>query len=176
MKRVKYIYLIIVCFSLATILLSVYYFLGGFEKVEVFAMKTDSKVAVGRHFTGRQTDPLIQQYFEEARTLVTTKKIRGELTLIEFKNDTIPKNRIHYFLGVIIDGDMAEIPSGYRVLTLTGRGKLAVFLSMSPFVRPSPARIEKLFQARANELNIHLQPLILEVHYPDNSMRVESWY
>ncbi len=173
--RSFHVYVMIIIVSLLVITTSAYYLLGGFEEVVVYELEGNSRIVVGKHFVGKQTDRTVNDYFTESRDLILDSAIIGTLTIVVYQNDSLKGREVDYFIGVSIEGDMAEVPAGYGVLEFESSKRLAVFLSMSPFVRPSPRKVNKLFQDKAAELGLELAPYVFELHYYDDSMSIEAW-
>jgi hypothetical protein len=175
MKKAKLFYILLILISLGVILYCTYYLLGGLKEVVVYERPAGSVLIAGHDFIGRQTQTDIAKYFNESRSLITENKINGDLVIITYPTDTLPKNQVHYFIGIMLEGEMAELPSGFEVIELKAKNKLVVYLTMNAFVRPSPASIESLFKQYANEKAYQLQGFFVEIHYQDDSMSVEAW-
>ncbi|MDH5609288.1 MAG: hypothetical protein OEY56_07390 [Cyclobacteriaceae bacterium] len=174
----SYFYKGIILVSVAVIAWSVHYLygiLGGYEKVTVYEIEGTSRVVIGKSFIGRQTDPTIERYFSECREMISSHSVNGTLSLISYLNDTLDANEVDFFIGIAIEGEMAEVPQGFRVKEMESGKRLAVYLAMHPMVRPSPADVRhKLFE-KGRELGLSTSNFIYELHYPDNSMVVEAW-
>lgn len=174
--RSRYLFLIII--FLVIILGSLYYLyddLGGFDEIKVYELDGMESVIIGKEYIGKQTGSEIEEYFSSARAMVSENKLDGNLAVINYKNDTLPDNMVHMYIGVQLKTDMAEIPSDFEVRKLRSDRRLGVFLSMHPVVRPSPSRVTARLEDKAQEKGLKLQNFILELHYPDNSMAVEAW-
>lgn len=174
MKAKLVLYTLITLLSVGVIAASVYYLLGGMDKITVYDLPGEQKIIVGQAFSGRYSDRIIQDQFYDARRLVLDSAIRGTLVQVVYQNDTLAKNEVAYFTGVEIVGTMAEVPLGYTVRKIQSEKKFAVFLSMHPLVRPTPETIQSMLAAKADSLGMQLDPLLIEKHYPDNSMSVEG--
>ena len=170
-----HIYLVTIFISLSVIATSIYYLLDGFDEIVVYELEGENRIVVGKHFIGKSTDRTINKYFTESRKLILDSAIIGTLTIVVNSNDSIQSNEVDYFVGIIIAGEMAEVPLGYQVREYQCSKKLAVFLSMHPWVRPSPRKINELFDEKAVETKIVLTNYSFELHYHDDSMSVEAW-
>ena len=172
-KLAFYITVIIVSFGI--IGYAVYFWLGGTEKIEVYQLEGEEKLIVGKPFQGRPTDPQIERQFIAARKLLLDSAIIGTLALVDYRSDTVPDNRVSFFIGIAIDDKMVELPPGYEVRKFNTTQKFAIFLSMHPLVRPTSKRIESLFQESARSINMELQEFFIELHYYDDTMSVEAF-
>lgn len=171
-------YLILIGIFLVSITISLFFLydkLGGNEELIIFESEDPEMIVVGRKFAGKQTSFLIEEYFMECRELIQSGQILGELTIINYESDTLDNNELSLFVGIAIEGSMAEIPVDFEALELEAEKKLTIFLSMHPIVRPTPATIKSTFETYLTQQGEKTTPLILEVHYPDNSMKVEAW-
>jgi len=171
-------YLILIIAFLAIIIASLIYLydlLGGNEEIKIYENTQVERVIAGRRYIGRQTNPEIEKYFTEARELITTNKINGDLVMVQFENDSINNNQIDLFIGISIESEMAEIPSNYEIMEFKSTKKLSIFLSMHPFVRPTPSEVQEFFDSYATENSLILSPYTIEIHYPDNSLAIEAW-
>ena len=170
-----YIYVIIIFISVSVIGTSAYYLLGGFDEIVVYEMEGESRIVVGRRFIGKPTHRYVNKYFAESRNLILDRAINGTLTVIVNKNDSLKNNEVDYFIGIIIDGEMAEVPIGYQVLEYKSSKRFGVFISMDPLVRPSSRKINQLLKKKADQMNFVLADHTFELHYADDSMSVEAW-
>lgn len=175
MIKTKIFYAGLILTSISVLLYCAYYLLGGFKEIVVYERPAGSVLIAGHDFVGRQTHADIAKYFKESRALITEKKINGDLVIVNFPNDSLPKNQVHHFIGVMLEGEMAEIPAGFEIIELKSKSKLVIYLTMSAFVRPSPTTIEGLFKQYATAQGYQLQGFFVEIHYPDDSMSVEVW-
>ncbi len=153
---------------------SIYYLLGGFKEVVVYELQGERRNIVGKYFKGYYAHPELEDIWNECRNRIQGGSLTGNLAVVNYQNDSLDNDEVEQFIGVALEGGMAEIPSNFEVLELVSERKLAVFLSMHPLVRPNPIRIERLFAAYAEENGLELEASTLEVHFADNSMTVES--
>ncbi len=175
MKPIHY-YIIIIVFSLSVIGVSLYYLLGGFEEIRVYKLPGESKIVVGKHFIGKQTHRDIRKYFNEAQQLVLDSAIMGTLVRIINDNDSLEGDQVDFFIGVMIDGEMAEVPLGFTVNEYYPTNRFAIFMGMNKWVRPSSARIDVMLSGEAEKSGFDSsQGIIAELYYIDDSMSVELW-
>ena len=96
------------------------------------------------------------------------------LVVVNYQNDSLDNDEVEQFIGISLSGGMAEIPAGYDVLEINTSQKLAIYLSMHPLVRPNPITIENMFADYAAGKELSTEPLTIEIHFPDNSMSIET--
>ena len=175
MNRSLILYGLSIVFSLTIIGSYVYYDLGGFDDIDIYVFDVEERVVAGREFMGRSNSPLIVEYLNEARSLLEDRDFNGEVMRVVYQNDTLPFGEVHYFIGIGMEGEMAEVPDGLEVRQFSGSQKLAIFLSMSHWVRPSADTVDELMKTRADSLGLNLAPFLFEIYYSDDSMSIENW-
>ena len=173
-KQQKILYLSIITILLGIIGYSAYYLLGGFKDRSVVKIGPVKRNIIGKAFEGYYAHPDLERIWNDARELVEKGAITGSLAVVNFQNDSLDNDEVQQFIGIVIDGGMAEIPVGFEVLELKMDQRLMIALSMHPLVRPSPPTIEEMFNSYAEENGSQLGNYTLELHFQDNSMIVES--
>lgn len=174
LKKQKIIYLSIIVVLLIVIGYSCYYLLGGFEEREVVETGPVKRNIVGKSFTGYYAHPDLKDIWQDARDLVEAGEIPGSLALVNYQVDTLDNDEVKQFIGIAIEGGMAEIPKGYEVLEIEMDRRLMIALTMHPLVRPSPPTIEEMLTSFAAEKSMTLGDYTLELHFRDNSMIIEA--
>ncbi len=175
MNRPLILYSAISILSIGIILGSIYYWLGGFQKVNVYELQGIRKTVIGREFTGRSTSPQIVEYLNECRKLVLDSSIIGTVTRVVIKNDSLPANEVQYFIGVDIESEMAQAPLGFEIREFETSKRFAVFLDMNRWVRPSSKKIDHMIKQKATSLGYEIGGKVFEIYYIDDSMSVEGW-
>ena len=99
------------------------------------------------------------------------------LTYIEFENDTIGEDSVHYFVGASIDevNNVVMLPAGYDYKEFKTDKIFKVFITQHTLVRPTPDEIDEIMEVKAIEEGVVLQPISFELYYKDNSLSVEYW-
>lgn len=168
-------YWLIALLSVGTIATCVYYLLGGFQEIKVVESYNNTYSVAGKHFTGSMKSDTLRTYFEEVREQLTEKKLRGELCIVNYRDPNLKNTEVHQFIGIRLDDEIAEIPSGFDVIELESTQTFKVALVMHPLVRPNPEKIEGLVHDYAQERGIELQELSMEILFQDNSVLVEMF-
>lgn len=171
-KRNLYLVLIII-FS-ATLLISVYELLGGFDEVHVYQLTPVERTVIGRHFEEPDSKAALK-HRELCRNLILKEELQGILTEVIFLSDTLENAEKGRFIGVSISNDISEVPSGFEVREYDSGLRYAVFLSMHALVRPRPPVIEGMIYAKAQEEGKELEDYFFTLIYQDNSISVEGW-
>jgi len=176
MKRAKWIYLTIIVVCLMVITVSTYFALGGFDKLEVFVFDGASRTVIGKEYIGSYKPSQIRDIVRDAKTMIDDGKLRGNLTVIEFQNDTIGADSSHYFIGSSFDEirNVLEIPSGYSYYEFETSKIYRVFITMHPLVRPLPSDVRSMMEVRSIEEGDVLRPYTFDVYYQDGSWCTEA--
>jgi len=170
----KILWALLIAVLLTVIGSSIYYLLGGFDKVEVYEVPAERKNIVGKYFKGYYAHPDLELIWNESLEQLKNGSLTGEMAVVNYQNDSLDNDEVEQFIGIALSGGMAEIPSGFEVLEIEMDKKLAVFLGMHPLVRPNPITIEKMFNAFAQENGLSPKPMTVELHFEDNSMSIEA--
>lgn len=174
LKKQKILYLSIIVVLTVVIGYSCYYLLGGFDEREVIELGSVKRNIVGKPFTGYYAHPDLEDIWINARQLVKDGAIPGSLALVNFQVDSLDNDEVSQFIGIAIEGGMAEIPAGYEVMEIKMDNRLMIALTMHPLVRPSPSTIEEMLSSFANDRNVKLGDYTVELHFLDNSMVIEA--
>ena len=171
----KIIYLTLIFAFLAIIIGSVYYWLGGFEKIEIYRIADGKRTIVGKQFNTMVSNNEPRIFFEQCQEMLEANKIDGKLTVIAYSNDTLQRGEIAQFIGIELNSDMAEIPRKFEVLELDSAVYYKMFLTMHPLVHPRTQNHLSMLQEEASKNNEQLVGHLLTTFYPDNSKVAESW-
>lgn len=174
LKQQKIFYLSLIAILIVVIGYSVYYLLGGFKDREVVKVGPVKRNIVGKPFRGFYKHPDLEEIWIKNRELLESGAIPGSLAVITYKSDTLDNDEVHQFIGIALEGGMAEIPVGFEVKEISMDQRLMIALTMHPLVRPSPITIEELFSTFAQKEGDQLDNYTLELHFQDNSMIVEA--
>ncbi len=176
MTRHFFIYIFISVVSVCIILTSVYYWLGGFDEVNVYELEGQEKTIIGKYYKGYRNSPEITEYFNQCQRLVMDSSVIGTVTRVVYKNDSLAYNEVEYFIGIdLAEEQMAMAPVGFQIREFSSSKRFAVFLSMNPWVRPSSKKIDQMFESKAASMDYNLSDILLEIYYIDDSMSIEAW-
>jgi len=171
----KYFYYFIIVISFGIISFSIYYQLGGFKELKVNAFESVDYAMAGVDFKGNYNDPEIKKLYEMAKDQIATGKIKGILGLVDYVEEGLSDNEVHYFIGIILLDRITELPPDYKVRKFNARGVLGVTLDIHPIVRPPKSDIEGKIYAAAQEHGLEVEDYFLEKHYADDRVIVEGF-
>lgn len=169
------IYAALSLFFLATIAVSSYYLMGGFDPIKVYQLEPKNRLVAGKYFVPGTYTNEAYEHGVMCKELIASGEMSGLLTDIVYLQDTLP-GELGRFIGISLDEEVTEIPSGFEVRTFESKSpRFAVFMSMHVLVRPRPPKIEAMLLAKAQEDGYELRPLFFHMTYADNSATVEGW-
>lgn len=174
-KLKKYFYWIVSIVSCFVIVLSIYYYLGGFNEISVVKSGNNIYNIAGKDYQGRIKNDSLNMIFLEMRDLVSNKRINGELCVINYRDKDLANGEAHQFIGILLGDEISEIPSGIKVREFRSETTFKVGLGMHPLVRPSAEKVEKKISLYADDNGFALENYSMEILYSDNSILVEMF-
>lgn len=129
----------------------------------------------GIEFKGRYNDPEIENIFNEVKKVVSTGEIQGTLGLIEYNDPGFNETEVSYFIGIILQNRVTELPGNYTVRRIQSRAILSVRLDVHPLVRPSKEEVETKMYALAVEKGFEIENFFLEKHFADDRLVIEGF-
>lgn len=171
----KYIYWFASFTALFVILLTLYYNLGGFEEIQTTASRNIKYSLAGKKIQGKLTSKEEYFLFEEMKGYIADGTLKGTLSIVNYKDDTLGEYESRRFVGILLEDDISMIPKGLEVLELEGNITFQAALTMHPLVMPNTKKVESLLQLLADERELKLRDFTLEKLYEDNSVIVEMF-
>ncbi len=171
----KYLYWSISFISIVVILMSIYFHLGGFEKITIGEVNSPYYSIAGKWLKGdisRKEEGLI---FNEFQNLILTKKMRGVLCIMDYKNDTLSENEVCRFVGIMLENEISSIPTGIQVIEVSADKSYQAALSMHPLVMPNTQKVEEQLLKAALENGDQLDNFTMELYFEDNSVIVQMF-
>lgn len=96
----------------------VYINAGGFEDVQISQKTSESRYIIGKSFEGNVKDEAFSNLFIEIEELKSSEKYDGHLGAVYYNNPANAKGNIKAFLGVIVNNEASNIPSGIEMIEL----------------------------------------------------------
>ena len=195
--RAKIIYISLSVIFLSVTIGCIYYLMGGIipgvNDLVVYRQEGRTRYVAGLPYEGepksQEAGELFLRYRKwveqdiEAATVTHEIMRQGEIEsdklqfnfLSVINYPTGDKKKIKQFIGVAIRGSSGQLPMGdEEVREIKGSQRYTVFLPMSPFVRPTTSKVEKLIRETA-ELYDEEIDFFYEIYYPDNSLQIEGF-
>jgi len=156
-------FIVIAFFLVATLVLLIYYTLGGFEKPTAEIIEVPGKYLIlGEHFKGSYKSEDIGRLFTKAQSLLENGTVSGDLTIINYGSDD-QAEQINQFVGILVTRVPETIPTGYTTVEIHPSKVIRVKISSHNIVMPKPKKIRDLAAAEAKSYGITL---------PDNSIEI----
>lgn len=171
----KHIYWLISFVALFVILISIYYYLGGFREIQTAVSRNTTYSLVGKEVYGRLTSKEEHFLFQEMKGYLVDSVLYGTLAIVNYKDDTLGKYESRRFVGVLLEEEFAMIPPGLTVLEIEGETTFQAALTMHPLVMPNTEKVEFKLKTLADERGLELENFTLEKLYQDNSIIVEMF-
>jgi len=171
----KYIYWFASFSAIFVILISAYYYLGGFDEIQTAISKNNKYSLAGKEVHGRLTSKEEHFLFEEMKGYIADGTLKGTLSVINYKDDTLGEYESRRFVGVLLEDDVAMIPTGLKVIEIEGETTFQAALTMHPLVMPNTKKVEGQLQLLADDRGLKLRDYTLEKLYADNSVIVEMF-
>lgn len=172
-KSSTYLYWLLSFVSLVVILMSVYYYMGGFDEVKTYKSDGSNYAIVGKWLRGEVARKEEAVLFNEVRDKLIRNKLSGTLCMVDYASDTLTKGEINRFVGILLNNTVSAIPSGYTVLELSDSVTFRAALTMHPLVMPNSRKVRQLLETHAARENEVLDSFTIEHYYVDNSVMVE---
>lgn len=174
-KQSKILYLSLIIIFAGIITTSVFYLLGGFKLVKVEKAQPVKYTLVGKQFVSHYTSKDWITFGKECKELLETGRLDGYLTVITYHTDSLKEDEISKFVGIMLNGDMAEIPMGFQVKRLQSNERYTVLLDMHVLVQPRPQNVEAMILSKAQTDGKELKDFFVEVRFPNGDLQVEGW-
>lgn len=171
----KYIYWSISFVALFVILMTIYFYLGGFNEIQTAVSKNNRYSLAGKEIHGRLTSKEEHFLFEEMKGYLTDSTLMGTLTIVNYRDDTLGQYESRRFVGILLEDEISMIPSGLTVLEIEGETTFQAALTMHPLVMPNTEKVESMLKILADERDLELEDYTLEKLYQDNSVIVEMF-
>mgnify|MGYP003775245793 CR=1 FL=1 len=157
----------------AVILVSLYVYLGGLNKVEYSVENVRDYNLVGRHFEGKAKSSEIEAYFFEARNLLANGQLDGILTLVHYNDTTLAEGQVKLFVGILLNQGIDALPVDYDRLTIPAFRAMRATIEAHNIVMPSPQTIENTLREKAAEHSIRLQDFTIEQYLGERELLID---
>lgn len=174
-SRNTYTGIIVIC--LAVIFTSLYFILGGFDKIEVYFFPGTDRTMIGKEYFIPDDNKAFRAKMDSAKSDMLKGILKGKLAAVIYQDEWQEKDSLHCFIGVAQDSvqGVVRLPAGYDYAQFSTDRIYKIFITQSGWVIPSPATIEEILEVKSIEEGEVLQPFTFELYYEDNSMSVEKW-
>jgi hypothetical protein len=166
MFRRSYLYLFIAL--LLTGLLILYRYLGGFTKPQIDYFNQQEYRIGGVYYEGSITAPEWEALFYRMTELVGTDSVKGDLAIVWYNEPELEKGIARAFIGIRFEGNVL-LPSDMEIRKIIMNGVVRATLQSHVLVIPRPVKIARQIRSWAEEHNLQLQDILIEI-YPEESI------
>lgn len=159
---------------LLVILLSVYFFLGGFNEVGVEVAEVENYEVVGHFYEGPYKRDTIASLFFEAKHLLEIKTLSGDLSVINFENDP-EQNHSKIFIGILVNQEAADFPAHLESREVGGGKIIRASIQSHNVVMPTRDKIDEKMEAFAAANNLTLTGVTIERYISENHLLIEKY-
>jgi hypothetical protein len=169
----KFVYLGVIVICVVAISFCGYYFLGGFDPIEVQEVENMSFNIAGKPYKGKyyKSDSL-RRIQEEIGELILKDQVNGNYAEVSYVNTGITEEEVDLFVGTIFFENEIQIPGTFKVREFAARKFLAVKLNMHYAVRPSEQEVQAILYTYAREKGYKLEDYFINITFKNNSLEV----
>lgn len=166
MFRRSYLFLFVAL--LLTGLLILYRYLGGFTEPQIGYFNEQEYRICGIYYEGSITSAEWEELFYRMAELSRTDSIEGDLTIVWYNEPEEEKGMARAFIGIRYEGDVF-LSSDMETRKIIMNGVVRATLESHVLVIPKPAKIARQIRSWAEEHDLQLQDVLLEI-YPEESV------
>lgn len=158
--------------SLLIIFLIVYYFLGGFNTIEIQIVNAENYVIAGKTYQGPFEEDSLKNIFFQMRAYIDHGQLQGTVSVVNYDLDYASVDSIHQLIGILVDTP-ASGPEDIQTDTLIAQKAVRAIVHAHPIVMPRPDQVIEKIKAYARENAITLKDYSVEQYIADNEIWVD---
>lgn len=167
-KSYQYLFIVIIL----TIILILYYRLGGFRGPEITYVNIHEYRLAGSYYEGSLKNDRWEQLFQKTRKYVTGGLLKGPLVILWYNHPKEDTDEARAFIGVELhDGE--EIPEGLEVREIKMDGVVRATIRAHALVMAKPEDIEEKIRDFARNKDLVLQNIMID-KYPEESLVISE--
>jgi hypothetical protein len=165
-------YMFIAVALIITTLLILYDHLGGFKDPVLSFEPVREYSFAGNFFQGKTSDPLLEELFDEMRSLKNREHYNGPLVMVWYEIPESSKDSIQLFVGLELMPD-EHFPDHLDSLYLEMGGLVRATIRKHASVMPSPSLIIDKIKEHADSQQYKLQNLVIDKYLSDTLVYTE---
>lgn len=156
------------------ILLSFYYYLGGFNRVEISLVTAEPYVIAGYAYEGRYDEDQLEDLFFKVREYTEQGLFPGTITVVNY--DLLDENQdsIQQLIGIRLEGNPLSMPDSLTIDTIEAGRVVRAEIRAHPLVMPRPDKINQQIIDFARVQGLKLQDLTIERYVSQNSIVIDA--
>lgn len=150
-----------------------YYWLGGFNEIEIAVVEKPVRPVVGKVYQGQYGDLALRKIFVQAQRLLASDSVTGTLLVVNLDSASAGGKQVNQFIGIALSAPFNSLPSGYQRDTLAAGTYLRARVAAHPLAQPRPGTINERLSAYAAEHDITVSGLPIEFYRAPDTLWVE---
>ncbi|MCJ8166837.1 GyrI-like domain-containing protein [Pontibacter sp. E15-1] len=156
--------------GIATILLVLYTYIGGFTAPEVSLTTSETLYVAGQPYHGAVDDAALGNAFKRAAEALDNKELEGVPGNIFYNDPDKSGDSLRAFIGVIIPDATVALPAGYELRTVPG-GRQVIHVEVNANIAIAPKKLYGAVADYAKEQELQFEDFYVE-WYPASDRAV----
>ncbi|WP_266203707.1 GyrI-like domain-containing protein [Pontibacter kalidii] len=156
--------------GIATVVLVLYTYLGGFSEPAVTLTTSETKYVAGQPFEGSVEDEAMGRAFQRVSQVLQEQELQGHPGNIYYNDPDKSGDSIRAFIGIIIPDSTAKLPDGFTLRTVPG-GRQVVRAEATANIALLPKKLYAAVFDHAEEEKLKLEEFYVE-WFPENDKGV----
>ena len=155
------------------ILFIIYYFLGGFNTVEIQVTDAENYVVAGKSYRGPYKEDILRDYFFQMRDYVERDQIRGTVSVVNYGLEYGSTDSVDQLIGVLINTSSSPVPEDIQIDTLRVQKVVRAIVHAHPIVMPRPDQVIDKIKSFAKEHDLSLREYAIEQYVEEDKIWVD---
>jgi effector-binding domain-containing protein len=158
---------------LVLILSVIYYFLGGFNTIEIQVVDAENYVIAGKSYRGSYQEDLLKDYFSQMKAHVDRDQLRGTVSVVNYGLEYGSTDSVNQLIGVLMDTPFSPVPEHIEVDTLMAQKVVRAIVHAHPVVMPRPDQVIDKIKSFAKEHKLTLREYVIEQYIEEDKIWVD---
>jgi hypothetical protein len=156
---------------LITVAAVAYFYLTKSQSVEVSIQQGQKYRIAGKYYEGKYGDRALEKIFSQMRSLLEEEAIRGELTVLYYRDPETETGRIKNFIGILPESG-SQIPASLEVRSFSPENTITVRVHSHPAVMPRPNTIKEIMEEEVLSKGYELDSIFMEKYLSNEDIVV----
>ena len=165
--------LLFIVLPLGLLTLVGYYWLGGFNQVNIEVVEEPARPIIGKYYRGRYGDLALRKIFVEAKQLQQQGTVAGLLTVVNLDSVSASDQSVNQLIGITLTAPPTTVPKGYQLDTIPAGAYLRATLQANPLVMPHPRSINEQITHYAHQHQRTVSGLPIEFYRASDTLWIE---
>jgi DNA gyrase inhibitor GyrI len=159
--------------TVMTVGLFVYYYLGGFNEVDIELVETEEYIIAGYSYHGPYDQDVLQDLFFQVKEYVEADVLKGIITVLNYDSAVTEADSIHQLIGVRLQAEPLNKPQEVVLETIPAGRAVRATIRAHPLVMPNPESILEQVRSFAVKNNLELKALSIEQYVESEEIWVD---